>query len=116
MLAEAARHAEPDRAAQPLPQALHRLLRRHHFVANGPGVLIQLPAQLRRLQLPRGATQQFRTNLPLEVVEALADVGAAHAQLRGGTAEIAGLDDVHQQGKPVQVHCQLSIFICVANW
>src|SRR5256885_3557111 len=55
-------------------------------------------AQLGGLDLARGAAQQLLADLALELVEPVADVGAAHAQAHGGAAQVAGFDDVHQQG------------------
>src|SRR5256885_7346860 len=54
-------------------------------------------AQLGGLDLARGAAQQLLADLALELVEPVADVGAAHAQAHGGAAQVAGFDDVHQQ-------------------
>ncbi len=70
---------------------------------------IQAQAQLGGLDLARGAAQQLLADLALELVEPVADVGAAHAQAHGGAAQVAGFDDVHQQGQSAQIHCQTSV-------
>ncbi|MOA09248.1 hypothetical protein D3C78_1290660 [compost metagenome] len=70
-------------------------------------MFVQFPSQLGGLDLARGAPQQLLAQLALELVEPLAHAGPAHVQARRGTAQIAGVDDVDQQGQGSQVHCQV---------
>jgi len=75
------------------------LVGRGQFLPNAPAVLVQPQAHVRGLKLARGAAQQLRPELLFELLEAVADVGPAHVQAAGGFAQVAGIQDVHQQAQ-----------------
>ncbi len=80
-------------------------------MTDAAAVFVQAPAQLRGLDLAGGAAQQLLPQIAFELAQPVAHIGTAHAQAGGCAAQVASIDDFHQQAQGVHVHCQLSINI-----
>ncbi len=64
----------------------------------------RLSADLGRLDAARGAPHQLQPDRLLQLIEPVADVRAAHLEPARGLAEIAGVEDLDQQGQRIEVH------------
>ena len=98
-LAVAAGHAEPDLALRRLAQALHRLARGDQLVLDAAAVLVELQPDLGGFHAARAAPHQLHADRPLQLAQVVADIGAGHLEPARGLAQIARVQDLHQQGQ-----------------
>jgi hypothetical protein len=91
---------------QPLPQVADGLFGRNDFVADGAAVLVQPPTHFGGLHPAGRAVHELQPHGFFKLAQVVADIGARHLQLAGGLAQVARIDDVHQQrqGRKVKAH------------
>ena len=96
------RHANP--ALKTMDERGHGFLRGQQRALDHAPVLVQPEADLGGLDAACRAAQQLLTELAFELVQVVAHVGPAHAQPTCRLAQIAGIDDLHQERKRVRIH------------
>ena len=107
----AAGHADTYAPAQFLPQAGDGLACSQHFVVDVAAMLVQAQPHLGGLYAPGGALDQLHAHLLFQLGQVVAHVGARHLELACRLAEVAAVNDFHQQGQRLQVHLGFSLVI-----
>ena len=107
----AAGHTDTYAPAQFLPQAGDGLACSQHFVVDVAAMLVQAQPHLGGLYAPGGALDQLHAHLLFQLGQVVAHVGARHLELACRLAEVAAVNDFHQQGQRLQVHLGFSLVI-----